>query len=210
MLEIANLGETDRFDLLGRCLKALLGGGLLLLPTDTVYGLAVKVDMRAAVERIFQVKGRKSEKALVVMVSSRAEAEELAVPVRRGDVTRLGELWPGPLTLVVEAVDLAWKRAVAPGSRSLGIRIPDDRFLLDLLRRAGPLAVTSANLAGEEPPNSLAGVDAGLMKAADLVVDGGVYGSGRPSTVAEISGKGLRLLRQGEIGEDTLQDILRS
>ena len=187
-----------------RCRDVLAEGGLVILPTDTVYGLAARADIPEAVERIFEVKGREEEKALVVMVSSLQEAVEIAAREQRDPLVRLGSLWPGPLTLVVRAGEVSWKESVAPGSETLGIRIPDSSFMLQLLSISGPLAVTSANPAGESPPASFAAVDAGLLSRVELAVDGGDQGSGRPSTVAEIQDVGLKILRHGDIGSEEL------
>jgi L-threonylcarbamoyladenylate synthase len=154
MSEIMRLSKKEGPHLRKRCGDILSRGGLVILPTDTVYGIAAGADKREAVERIFEVKGREEGKALVVMVSTLEEAVEIAAPEHRDFLERLGSLWPGPLTLVVGAGDVAWKEIVAPGSDTLGIRIPDSPFLLGILRLTGPLAVTSANPAGERAPAS--------------------------------------------------------
>lgn len=188
----------------GRCRDILARGGLVILPTDTVYGIAARTDRREAVERIFEVKGREEEKALVVMVSTMKEAEEITAIDHRDSLEKLGSFWPGPLTLVVRAEDVPWRDIVAPGSKTLGIRIPDSPFMLELLRQTGPLAVSSANPAGERAPASFLAVDRELLSRVELAVDGGEQGSGRPSTVAEIRGDGLRILRHGDIGPEEL------
>jgi len=196
--------DADEASLLRRCEAALAEGELLILPTDTVYGLAARADSRSAVEAVFSAKGRDAEKSLVVMVSSVEEALELVDPGQRGFLLRLARFWPGPLTLVAAAVDVAWRRVVAPDSGSLGLRVPDDEFLLRLLAASGPLAVTSANPAGGEAPSAFADLDAGLLGMASLALDGGERGSGRPSTVAEIRGDVISVLRQGDISGEEL------
>jgi len=200
--------EVDAAYLLHRCTEILNSGGLIVLPTDTVYGLAVRADVARAVEEAFYAKGREEEKALVVMLPGAREAEALAIPEQRETVRRLSYFWPGPLTVVVGVVDVPWKRYVAPASESLGIRVPDDHFLLELLAVCWPLAVTSANPAGGRAPSAFSEIDAGLLAAADLALDGGPRGSGRPSTVAEIRGGDVRLLRRGEIRERELRHAL--
>lgn len=199
------IGEAEARLLLERCRDVLAGGGLVILPTDTVYGLAAAADIREAVERIYDLKGREKEKALVVMVSGLEEAAALAAPEQRADIRRLGALWPGPLTLVVKAGDMSWRENVAAEGYNLGIRVPDHPFLLPLLESTGPLAVTSANRAGEEAPASLADIGAYLLEEVELAVEGVERGSGRPSTVADISGGGLRILREGYVSEEELE-----
>mgnify|MGYP005850537951 CR=1 FL=1 len=210
MPEMLRLEEGKESFVARACAGALSRGSVVVLPTDTVYGLAARVDMPRAVRRIFEVKGRDVTKALVVMVGSVEEATALAAAWERENVRRLGSFWPGPLTLVVEAAELPWREAVAPASDALGIRVPGHPFLLDLLSLTGPLAVTSANPSGEEAPAAVENLDDSLLEGVDLVVCGGPAGSGRPSTVAEIRGGELRILRPGDIGEEELLAALLS
>ena len=200
--------EMDPLLVAERCAEVLERGKLVILPTDTVYGLAARADMPGAVEAIFTAKGRDVEKALVVMVSDAGKAAELAAPEERGSLQRLGALWPGPLTLVVKTGDIPWRETVAPGSEALGIRVPDSPFLIRLLGISGPLAVTSANPAGGRAPASFEDIHAELLGAVGLAVDGGYRGSGEPSTIAEIRGGEIRVLRQGKITEDELRQAL--
>lgn len=183
-------------------------GGLVILPTDTVYGLAAKAARPRAVARIFAVKGRDESKALVVMVSDRGEAAALIAPEEREDALRLGSLWPGPLTLVASHAGAPWMRDVAPGSPTLGLRVPNEPLLLRLLAETGPLAVTSANRSGGKAPARFEDVDGELLREVDLAVDGGGRGSGIPSTVVSIAGGGLEVLRRGGIGEEEIRRAL--
>lgn len=200
--------DADPASIVERCGEVLAGGEPVIIPTDTVYGLAARVDVPGAVGRIFALKGREAAKALVVMVSALEEALEMAVPDERRTLSGLGRLWPGALTLVVKAAPLPWMKQVAPDSQTLGIRIPDNHFVLELLSACGPLAVTSANPAGGPAPASLREVDPGLLERIELAVDGGECGSGKPSTVAEVSGGELKVLRAGGISEGELAQAM--
>jgi len=204
MAEIIHLQEADQAALLERCETALAAGELLILPTDTVYGLAARADLAGAVEAVFAVKGRDEAKSLVVMVAGVEEAARLAGPTQREPLRRLASLWPGPLTLVVETAGVPWKDNLAPASGSLGIRVPDSPFLLRLLRKCGPLAMTSANVAGGPEPVTFADIDARLLAAVAIALDGGESGSGIPSTVGEIREGVVSVLRRGGISEDEL------
>jgi len=208
MTEIVRLRDTDTRAIGERCAEILDRGQLVILPTDTVYGLAARADISSAVEAVFEAKGRDAEKALVVMVSSTEEAVGLVACEERESLQRIGTLWPGPLTLVVKAGEIPWRKSVAPSSDKLGIRVPDSPLLLTLLGISGPLAVSSANPAGVPAPASFDEIDEGLLREVGFAVDGGMCGSGRPSTVVEIRGGGLTVLRQGEICEDELMRIM--
>jgi L-threonylcarbamoyladenylate synthase len=208
MVEILRFQDAEADSMLQRCAAALAAGKLLVLPTDTVYGLAARADIPGAVEALFAAKAREAEKSIVVMVSSVEEAAGLATQEQRETLYRLGSLWPGPLTLVVKTRDIPWKENVAPASDTIGIRIPDNPFLLRLLAVSGTLAVTSANLAGRQAPDSFEDIDAVLLSSAELAVDGGKCGSGKSSTVAEIRGGGIKILRQGETSDEELRRAL--
>ena len=209
MAEIIRLRGADQAALVEKCEAALAAGGLIILPTDTVYGLAARVDMPGAVEAVFAAKGRDGTKSLVVMVTGVEEAARLASSEQREELRRLASFWPGPLTLVVEAADMPWKEDVAPASGSLGIRVPDSPFLQRLLAVSGPLAVTSANLAGGPEPAAFADIDARLLAAAAIALDGGESGSGIPSTVAELREGAVNVLRGGAITQGELELALK-
>lgn len=204
MPEILRLEEGKEYAVAEACAEALAGGAVVIVPTDTVYGLAASVRVPHAVRRIFTIKGRDADKPLVVMTASVEEAVALAATRERENVRRLSLFWPGPLTLVVECAALPWREVVAPGSPTLGIRVPGFPFLRELLSLAGPLAVTSANPSGSEAPGAGEEIDASVLQQVDLVVEGGRQGSGRPSTVAEVRQGSLRILRRGDIAEEDL------
>jgi len=208
MTDIIRLHDADYMPIILRCKEALDAGELVILPTDTVYGLAARADLPGAVRAIFEAKGRDAEKALVVMVPSAEEAAELAADEERETLLRLGGLWPGPLTLVVRAGEVPWRESVAPSTIMLGIRVPDSPLLLSLLDISGPLAMTSANLSGGTAPVSFDKIESALVAKARIAVDGGYRGSGRPSTVAELRKGGLKVLRSGEIDPGELRKAL--
>ena len=169
--------------------ESLLGGGVVVVPTDTVYGLAAHPGFPDAVDRLYTIKARDAGKPIALLASDAAcagrfvGAEAAAVGARH---------WPGALTVVVAAAD---------GRATEGFRIPDHAWTRELLRRCGGvLRVTSANLSGRRPatdaPQALA--DVGL--SADLVVDDGVSPGGVPSTVVRVAADGsYEILREGAV-----------
>ena len=158
----------------------LLAGGVAVIPTDTVYGLAAHPRFPAAVERLYTIKGREAKKPIALLA-----ADPEATPVRHP----LTAKWPGALTIVYEGE---------------GYRVPDHAWTRELLRRCGGLLrVTSANLSGRRPatdaPQALA--DVGL--SAEIVVDDGVSPGGVPSTVVKLATDGaLTVLREGSVKVD--------
>jgi tRNA threonylcarbamoyl adenosine modification protein (Sua5/YciO/YrdC/YwlC family) len=195
---------------LGEAMATLAAGGVVALPTDTVYGLAVRPTLPAAVEALFALKARPLDVALPVLVGSRAQVDDVAAPLS-GPAARLAaRWWPGPLTLVVARAagfdaDLG---GPADGAGTVGVRWPDHPFVSGLCRLAGPLAVTSANRHGRPPCSTAGEVTAAFAAgpAPALVVDGGTC-SGAPSTVVDCTGVAATCLREGALPWRELQRL---
>lgn len=188
--------------------RLLRTGGVVAVPTDTVYGVAASVVHPMAVAKLFALKNRPSTVALPVLIDSFAAIELLEVTWPENARRLSEEFWPGALTIVVNAPrDLA--RLVGSATETVGFRVPNDELLVDLLRESGPLAVTSANEHGEAPCQRANEV---LRTFADLdVVDGVLDGgerAGDVSTVIEVLGSSWRILREGAISADEVGRVL--
>lgn len=161
-------------------------GAAALVPTDTVVGL---VAGEAGLSRLAEIKRRDPDKPVAALCYSAGEAFSLAtgVPSLARELARL--LWPGPLTLVLDA----------PGGGTVGVRVPNHTVMQEILRaHGGPLYATSANLAGQPAPGSLSEVSQEVSRAVDLAVEGEA-GGGEASAVVDLSGGGARLLRGSEL-----------
>ena len=188
-------------------LEHLGAGGIVALPTETVYGLAASLELPLGVERIFALKKRTPRKALPWQTPGIEEAERAGFRFSDGALSLCRRYWPGPLTLVLPRPS-SCPKWYAPGSRTVALRVPDHPAALALLRALPhPLAVTSANESG-----SAACVDAKAVAWAFagcphlLVVDGGTVSGGRPSTVVDATGSEPVVLRDGPIlGPDILE-----
>jgi L-threonylcarbamoyladenylate synthase len=158
----------------GDVAECLRGGGVVLLPTDTVYGLAALPTQAAAVSRIFTLKGRPPAQNLPILVASPADIPALGGIVSQAAARLLGSRYvPGALTVAV-GVDVAAAPGWLSGRAEAAFRIPADDWLLSLLRATGPVLATSANTHGVPPKESVAEILAELAGQPDLVVDGGV------------------------------------
>ncbi|HVN53228.1 MAG TPA: L-threonylcarbamoyladenylate synthase [Anaerolineaceae bacterium] len=188
-----------------RAIKTIRQGGLVVFPTDTVYGVAADVRSSAAIERLFEAKGRDASKAIPVLLGAPEQLDQVS-PGAGEMAYRLARFfWPGPLTLVIPRnEDLP--QVLSPGP-TVGVRMPDHEFTLSLLRSVGPLATTSANRSSE--PNPLTAQDAleQLKGRVELVIDGGPCPGGLPSTVVDCTGEEPVILRPGPI---SLEDLLSS
>ena len=169
-----------------RAAQLLRGGAVVAFPSDTVYGLGASADDEVAQKRIYQIKGRPVGMPLILMVAAESQLEGL-VHVDSQAEAMMRKWWPGPLTLVLHAI----------GGGTLGVRIPKHKVALDLLRHAGPLMTTSANLHGRDPAMSAG--EAAALSGVMAVVDGGAARGGTASTVVDLTGPEPHVLREGAI-----------
>jgi len=202
------VSEADEHpDQLIDVITALCNGRAVVLPTDTVYGLCALPFDRAAMAEIFDRKGRSADTPIAVLCADSTQALALAdlEAADRASVERVAAaLWPGPLTLVLpRRADLGWP--LGEPVTTIGLRVPDDPFLRELMLEVGPLAATSANRHGEPTAPTAAGVAASL--GADLpLVDGGDRGT-VASTVVDAIGHEWRVLREGNVSRDRLRAV---
>lgn len=191
---------------LAQALAVLRGGGLVAFPTDTVYGVGALAFDSAGIDRIFEAKGRDTAKAIPILVGTLEQLAEVTLMLTPSAQKLAQRYWPGALTLVVPRhPGLPENLSPVP---TVGVRMPDHPFALDLLRSAGPLAVTSANLSGQENPVSAQDVLAQLNGRIELVIDGGNAPGGVPSTVVDCTGEQARILRQGAIAGEEIAKIV--
>jgi L-threonylcarbamoyladenylate synthase len=182
--------------------KALRGGDVAVVPTDTVYGLAGLPSDPDAVARIFSLKGRPEDKALPVLGTGISQLETVA---RFDDsATRVAAaFWPGPLTLVLARAPGFTADLGGSQTHTVAVRVPDRKLCLTLLRETGPLAVTSANLSGQSPATTAEEARA-VFGAVPVLDDGDCAGS--PSTIVDLAGE-PKILRSGPLDREVLQTL---
>jgi L-threonylcarbamoyladenylate synthase len=192
-----------------RAVEILRGGGLVALPTETVYGLAARADSVAAIAAIYRAKGRPDFNPLIVHVASLEQAEPLA---RFDDRARLlaKRFWPGPLTLVLPLRGGAQiAAAVTAGLPTIALRMPAHPLMQTILREADlPLAAPSANRSGSVSPTSAEHVLDSFGDEAPPVLNGGTCERGLESTIVALRPAGWQLLRPGPIAESAVAAVL--
>jgi len=191
---------------IARAFEILQAGGLVAMPTDTVYGVGALAFDAQAVERIYEAKNRPNEKAIPILLGDVDDLFSVAASVPEMGLVLAGRFWPGPLTLLLP------KHPSLPEGISnlptVGVRLPDHAVARALLQAAGPMAVTSANLSGL-PSTTFAGeVLAQLGGRIPLILDGGRTLGGIPSTVVDCTGADPKILRQGPISRDEILKAL--
>ena len=176
----------------------LARGGLVVVPTETVYGLAALADDVGATEHVFAVKGRPSDNPLIVHVGDEEAAAHLSSAWTPLAARLAADWWPGPLTIVVDAAG-GLAPAVTAGLTTVALRLPNHPVARGLALRAGPFAAPSANTSGRPSPTTAAHVVADLGDAVDLVLDAGPCRVGVESTVVDARGAAPVVLRPGPV-----------
>lgn len=171
---------------LTRAAQLVRSGGVVAFPTDTVYGLGAAADDEVARRRVYHIKGRPVGMPLILMVAAQSQLEGW-VHVDSRTEALMQRWWPGPLTIVLHAI----------GGGTLGVRIPNHKVALELLRSTGPLMTTSANLHGQEP--AMTAAEASALEGVVAVLDGGTAPGGTASTVVDLTGPEPHVLREGAI-----------
>lgn len=177
--------------------RALRAGQLVGLPTDTVYGLAADAFRTGAADRLFAAKRRPRDVDLPVLVAGEDQARELATGIPDVAFRLMERFWPGALTLVLPR-DPEVVADLGDDEATIGLRCPDHDVALELCRRVGPLATTSANLHGQPTATTAQEVADLFGSAVPVVLDGGTC-AGSPSTVLDCTGAEPKLLREGRI-----------
>lgn len=189
-------------------IELLREGEIVAFPTDTVYGLGTNAFYSPGIIKLFEAKGRDSNKAIAVLIGSIDQIKLLTGEINENARILINKFWPGALTIVVtKKTDIP---ELLSAGNSIGIRMPNHPVTLELLRKFGPIATTSANLTGGNNPHKAKDVYEQLNKRVPLILDGGVCPGGTPSTVVDCTTNEIRILRPGAIHADEITKALMS
>jgi L-threonylcarbamoyladenylate synthase len=179
--------------------RVIDAGRVVALPTDTLYGLAADPFRPDAVERVFHVKGRAADRALLLIAADRAQVVRYVGPLHALADRLANAFWPGPLTLLVPAPPTL-ADAVSGGTGLIGVRVPAHAVARGLCRACDrPLTATSANVSGQPAPADASDVERQLGDAIDLLLDAGPAPGGEASTIVDVTGSSVRLVRSGAV-----------
>lgn len=191
-----------------QAIAVLRAGGVVALPTDTVYGIGVALDTPGGIQRLFAAKRRPPDKGIMLLLDAVAQAGRVGV-MTPAAVALADACWPGGLTVVVpQRPDVTLPDALTGGSPTIGLRAPANDAPRTLARAVGAMPVTSANVSGMPEASDAAGILAQLGEAVDLVLDGGPAHGGPASTVVDCTGALPVILREGAIPKDRIASIL--
>jgi L-threonylcarbamoyladenylate synthase len=182
-----------------RAREVVRSGGVIAYPTETFYGLGADPGNRAAVRRLFEIKGRPADQPILLLIRSTDEVKEWASEITRSAGALMEKFWPGPLTLVFAAKP-GVMREITAGRGTIGLRVPGNPLTLRLLEVLGSaLTGTSANISGGRSPQTAEETAAAIGGMVDLILDGGRTTGGRSSTVMDVSQDPPRLIREGAV-----------
>ena len=187
--------------------RILRKNGIIAIPTDTVYGIACLAFDSIAIERIFSIKGRDSNKALPILIGNFKQLDQIARPINKNAKKLAASFWPGALTIIV------LRKHTLPENLSpyptVGVRMPKHAWLLDLINKVGPLATTSANHSGHPEACNALEVDEAFDGKIDLILNGGQSSQTLPSTVVDCSGPEIKILREGPIKSELIASLIQ-
>ncbi len=187
--------------------KVIVNDGIVIFPTETVYGIGANAFSSRACERIFKIKGRPPDNPLIVHASSTEEVEKIADVKKVTHFQELTKLWPGPLTVIFPSLDVVSSSATA-GQDTVAIRIPDCNLALELIRKSGvPIAAPSANLSTRPSITDSVYLKSNFDGKVDVIFDAGKTRYGIESTVIMPRGDSCLILRPGIYTEDDLSEI---
>jgi len=200
--------KDKKAEALSAAIAALRSSGVIVFPTETLYGLGDDALDAAAVEKIYRLKGRDPANPIPVLVADRAMLEHLVAEVPPLAGRLIDRFWPGPLTLVLPARK-GIPRPLLNSSGGVGVRISSQSIASELLKELGrPLTATSANLTGMPPAHTVAEARKYFAAEIAVFVDGGELVSKTGSTVAEIRGDRIKIIREGEIARSELEKVV--
>jgi tRNA threonylcarbamoyl adenosine modification protein (Sua5/YciO/YrdC/YwlC family) len=192
---------------IAEAVSAARRGELIVLPTDTVYGVGADAFTPPAVSALLDAKGRGREMPPPVLVGSVRAATALVEDLGTYGQDLIDEFWPGALTLVCRAnQNLLWDLGETKGT--VAVRMPMHELAVELLKETGPLAVSSANLTGQPAARTLAEAEKMLGEAVSVYLDGGPTGHAEPSTIIDLTGPIPRLLRAGAVSEEKIRSVV--
>lgn len=191
--------KNDQLKLISEAVKVFNGGGVVIFPTDTAFGLGCRIDNEKALERLVKIKQRSSKQAFPVLVSDIYMAEKYfasPLPVKLKNL--MNKFWPGGLTIIYKANN-SISSLVKGGGNNIGLRIPDNEILLRIISNIGiGIIGTSANYHGEPTPYTTSQINKELIKQVDYVIPGECY-SKLSSTVIDCMQEPWIILRQGKV-----------
>lgn len=206
-MEYINLKEDYTKEDIIKTSNIIKEGKIVILPTDTVYGIAVDALNEESVKRIYNLKHRDISKPCCILVSDIDMIKQFTKCITPLEEKIIGKFFPGALTIVLEKNNKI-PSAVTANLDTIGVRIPDNKFLIELIKTIGsPIVATSLNLSGEESKTSIQNIPDEIKQNVDLIVDGGETKIGKASTIVKVENNEIEILREGPITKEQILKV---
>jgi len=206
-MRLLRLDDDNTEDLLSLAVDILKNSGVIAFPTETFYGIGAKFDRDDALRTIYEIKKRPQEKAMPLIIGERDLLSVIALEVSSAASVLMDTFWPGPLTLILPARENI-SDYITAGTHTVAVRIPGESFALRLAQTAHfPITATSANLSGLPPARDIETILGYFGDRIDLIIDAGTTPGGLPSTIVDVRGADLKVLREGVIGRKSLEGL---
>lgn len=193
---------------LEQCVDTIKNDGIIIFPTETVYGIGANAISKKAVEKIYQIKQRPLNKAINIMVANTQEIEKYAIIQNDIEKKIIQNFMPGPITIILNKKPII-PDIVTAGNTKIGIRIPQNEIALEILKQCElPIAAPSANISGEESGINIEGIKDDFDGKVDIFIDGGKSKLAQSSTIVEVIDNKIVIHRQGTITENEINKIL--
>ncbi len=191
----------DASDSRHQAINILKSGGVVIMPTDTIYGVMGSALLPDTVERVFHLRQRDLSKPVIILIADLSDLEQFSITIDDQLRKFLSSVWPGAVSVVLPTETTGFSH-LHRGTHTLAFRLPNDESLRTFLRQSGPLIAPSANISGEPAATTIAEAQKYFKEAIDLYLDGGTL-TGEPSTLVKWTPDGIIILRQGAIIVDT-------
>ncbi len=203
------ISRVNLEQVLAQTVEALESGSIVAYPTETFYGLGVKFDIEDSLKKLSDIKKRERDKAIPLIFGNKKLLPVVIKSPNQKAMLLMEHFWPGPLTLIFRAKKNV-SRYITAGTKRVAVRIPGKSFAFSLAQKANFfITATSANLSGMTPAQDAEAVARYFGDKIDIVIDGGPTPGGLPSTIVDVTGGELRILREGAISKESLSGFLK-
>lgn len=208
MTKIYNWSENINENELDNCIEVLSNGGIVIFPTETVYGIGTNAYCEKSVEKIYEIKERPEEKPLSILVSNVNEISKYAIINNSMEEQIIKNFMPGPITIILEKRPEVFNY-ITSGKNTIGIRIPDNKIILKILEALKlPIVAPSANISGHPSGIELNEILPDFENKVDICIDGGKSELSESSTIVQVVDNEIKVLRQGKILKQDIENIL--
>ena len=196
----------DSGDVMKEIIDVINNDGIVIMPTDTIYGIVAKATNEDVIKRVYSLKKRDDRKPMLILVSDNEMLKNYVSSINKVEQTLIDNLWPGPLTIIFDKKNIS--DLLTGGLSTVGIRIPNNKEMLDIISSVGvPLLSTSVNLSGEKSATCVSNINKTMLDNVDFVYDNGECND-VPSTIIRVVNGEVKILREGIISKEKIENVI--